>query len=63
MGLQLFSLHRDIDPNLEATEIENTMRFQSHGGTPSIPKSSTMRKASNVPNVWKENPKIHFFIA
>ena len=25
------------DPNLEATEIENTMRFQSHGGTLSHP--------------------------
>ena len=30
------------------------MRFQSHGGIP----TTTMRKASNVPNVWKENPKI-----
>ena len=34
------------------------MRFQSHGGIP----TTTMRKASNVPNVWKENPKIHFFM-
>jgi len=36
MGLQLFGLHRHIDPNLEATEIENAIK--RHEKSLEIPK-------------------------